>query len=215
MPAGQLITLPVRIVARRSNAECHDITSAGLDASSADCDTLSYHLPTDACSRLSFTIRVHALTSAGDRVSEAIETSFRCRRITEPFVFTFLDHDGSVASTGVTAPLGQYASNRRSLPITLSLHGTGVSGQSQAEAYKYKTGNEKDYTFGVVDSWLITPDRHGAHNWEYTGHFTAMSAVAAFSQSLNSAATLALGHLGSSFGVGYGNSDLLSRSDHR
>ncbi len=32
--------------------------------------------------------------------------------------------------------------------------------------------SDADYTFGVLGMWLVAPDRHGAHNWEYTGHWT-------------------------------------------
>lgn len=204
-----MIALPVRVIATRGEADCRDVDSSGIASSNSNCDKYRYSIPPSVCSKLSFTLSVRGVTEVGHSLVASVDTSFRCRTIDEPFVFTFLDHDGSVSSTGVTAPLGQHMSGIATLPITLSLHGTGVSGQSQAEAYKYKTGNEKHYTFGIADSWLLTPDRHGAHNWEYTGHYTAMSAVAAFSQSLS--ASVPLLDQRSCAGTGYGNSGFVAR----
>ena len=65
------------------------------------------------------------------------------------------------------------------MPILLSLHGTGISPQDQADSYKHIPKGESDYAFGVTGYWLCAPDRHGAHNWEHTGHLTALAAAEA------------------------------------
>jgi uncharacterized protein (DUF1786 family) len=62
-------------------------------------------------------------------------------------------------------------------PILLTLHGTGLSAGSQADAYKMMvSGVSDEYAFGVEGCYVIAPTRHGAHNWEAIG---ALSAIAA------------------------------------
>lgn len=39
-----------------------------------------------------------------------------------------------------------------------------------------KKSEDPAYTFGVEGYWVLAPDRHGAHNWEYTGHWTVSTA---------------------------------------
>ncbi|ELU12464.1 hypothetical protein CAPTEDRAFT_191936 [Capitella teleta] len=74
----------------------------------------------------------------------------------ESFLFTFVDHDGSVQHAAAIEP-----NVRCSLcPVVLSLHGTTVSPQNQADSYKRMEGG-----------------RHGAHNWEGPGLLTAITAV--------------------------------------
>ena len=68
----------------------------------------------------------------------------------------------------------------RLCPVVLSLHGTGVDVQMQADSYKFKDRGAKDsqpYIFGVQNAWLIAATRGGAHNWEYTGHLAALKAL--------------------------------------
>jgi len=64
------------------------------------------------------------------------------------------------------------------VPVLLSLHGTSISPESQADSYKRKDDpGAPDYTFGVAGLWVVAPSRHGAHNWEHTGHLTALAAT--------------------------------------
>lgn len=58
-------------------------------------------------------------------------------------------------------------------PTLLTMHGTGISSSSQADAYKMMIGKQKEYTFGVHNYWIIAPTRKGAHNWESIGELTA------------------------------------------
>lgn len=47
-------------------------------------------------------------------------------------------------------------------PVLLSLHGTGISHRSQADAYKVKQDNKpvgEDFKFGVEGFWVVAPDR--------------------------------------------------------
>lgn len=53
-----------------------------------------------------------------------------------------------------------------SFPALLTLHGTGLTGSNQADAYKMMPPGSQDYVFGVEGLWLVAPSRHGAHNWE-------------------------------------------------
>ena len=53
--------------------------------------------------------------------------------------------------------------------VMLALHGSGVSADSQADAFKWMPPGESEYLFGADKHWVIAPSRHGAHNWEYTG----------------------------------------------
>lgn len=40
------------------------------------------------------------------------------------------------------------------------------------------------YTFGVFGYWVVAGDRHGAHNWEATGLWSAETAVTALRQAI-------------------------------
>ena len=67
-------------------------------------------------------------------------------------------------------------------PVLLSLHGTGTSAISQADAYKVKRSSGKDgkeFEFGINGLWVIAPSRHGAHNWEAVGEVSARASVSA------------------------------------
>jgi len=62
-------------------------------------------------------------------------------------------------------------------PGILSLHGTGISAYSQADAYKVMPPSMSEYIFGVKAYWIVAPDRHGAHNWEAIGDLSARSSL--------------------------------------
>lgn len=131
--SGQLLGLPVHITVKTPSIACNDITASG-DAAQTGCPSL---IPVNSCP-LSFTLTVSGVDGAGTRVvSLPLQVELRCRSVQEPFVFTFIDHDGSVSSAAAVAPLGAASSAPSAgLPVLLSVHGTGVSAQAQAEAYK-------------------------------------------------------------------------------
>ena len=81
----------------------------------------------------------HSRGGSHSVASQWVTTHLRCRAAHETFIFTFLDHDGSVQHAAATAPLSpepRAAPDTMSAPVFLTLHGTGVSAQSQADAYK-------------------------------------------------------------------------------
>lgn len=55
---------------------------------------------------------------------ETLALVFRCRRSDESFLFTFLDHDGSVQQAAAVKPLKPCA--LLNCPVMLTLHGTGT-----------------------------------------------------------------------------------------
>ena len=112
----------------------------------------------------------------------------------ESFLFSYEDHDGSISIAAAVPPMRSRGvssskecahgnSYSRLCPVVLSLHGTGVDVQMQADSYKFKDRGAKDsqpYIFGVQNAWLIAATRGGAHNWEYTGHLAALKALSLF-----------------------------------
>ena len=123
--------------------------------------------------------------------TEPISISLRCRMKNESFLFSYEDHDGSISIAAAVPPMrsrnvssskecAHGNSYSRLCPVVLSLHGTGVDVQMQADSYKFKDKGAKDsqpYIFGVQNAWLIAATRGGAHNWEYTGHLAALKAL--------------------------------------
>jgi dienelactone hydrolase len=109
----------------------------------------------------------------------------RCRKSRgESFVITFIDRDGSVSYAGAIAPPSACVSPddqlapKRTCPILVASHGTGVTPASMADAFKHKPKNtDKDFTFGVRGAWVLTPSRHGAHNHEGIGAATIDAAI--------------------------------------
>lgn len=104
---------------------------------------------------------------------QKLALNLRCRKLGESFLLTFLDHDGSIQQGAAIAPLKGCLSS--SCPVLLTLHGTTVPPQNQADSYKRMEG--KKWVFGVEHLWLLAPTRHGAHNWEGPGELTAMTAL--------------------------------------
>lgn len=138
---GQLIALPLRIRLRPRDA-CYLNVHPDTDAHVEHCDDMHWSttMTTDVCPARAH-ITVNAVDENGVNVASApILLELRCRKALEPFVFTFLDHDGSISSAAVVLPLyskrSAALSPLASVPVVLSLHGTGVSAQAQAEAYK-------------------------------------------------------------------------------
>jgi hypothetical protein len=88
--------------------------------------------------KLRLEVRVHATVNtrpAAEQWSNSVALELECRKRRDSFRYTFIDHDGSVAEAAAVAPwgAGAHAANT-SLPIVLSLHGTGVSARSQADS---------------------------------------------------------------------------------
>ena len=120
-------------------------------------------------------VRVVVQPSMGE--SREFPVQLSCRRRTQSFLISYLDHDHSVVQAAVVLP--QPSTRLRGpYPVLLTLHGTGISPSNQADAYKFKPDvagqHQREYTFGVTGYWVVAPSRHGAHNWEGVGGLTAM-----------------------------------------
>ena len=90
--------------------------------------------------------------------SESVQSTsinLRCRKRDQSFLFTFLDHDGSVQHGAVIAPRGECDLN--TCPIVLTLHGTTVPPQNQADSYKYMENGI--FIFGFEKAWVLAPTR--------------------------------------------------------
>lgn len=109
--------------------------------------------------------------------------ALRCRTAEQSATLSFMDHDGSVAAASVVLPLPLPGQPRgtpaRPSPVLLTLHGTGVTGGGQADAYKTKSPGAAEYEFGVAGMWVLAPDRFGAHNWQGWGLHSAFAALQA------------------------------------
>ncbi|GAB1609702.1 uncharacterized secreted protein ARB_06907-like [Argonauta hians] len=126
---------------------------------------------TNGCHSTGIDLVLEISTSEGSMESAPI--NLRCRKINQSFLFSFIDHDGSVQQGAAIAPTSKCALNL--CPVLLTLHGTSVPAQNQADSYKRMVG--KDFKFGFDRIWLLAPTRHGAHNWEGPGALTAMTAL--------------------------------------
>ncbi|XP_067681590.1 uncharacterized protein [Haliotis asinina] len=126
-------------------------------------------------------VEIAVSTSEGE---ENFPLNIRCRKAGESFLFTFLDHDGSVQHGAAVQPIRSCRGHL--CPVVLSLHGTTVPPQNQADSYKKMVG--KEFEFGVEHAWLVAPTRHGAHNWEGPGALTAMSAMLAVTDIVHTSA---------------------------
>ncbi|XP_071799863.1 uncharacterized protein [Asterias amurensis] len=117
------------------------------------------------------------VSSAGSG-SQQTTVTLRCRKTAESFIFTFIDHDGSIQHAAAIRPLMDCPGAM--CPVLLTLHGTGVGAQNQADSYKQmKDGN---WIFGLENAWVLAPTRHGAHNWEGPGALTAMTSLQTLQQ---------------------------------
>jgi hypothetical protein len=143
-------------------------------------------LPPDAVCPVRLTLQLSG--SLGARPAAVLGNAsleLRCRRGNESFLFTYVCHDGSVQRAGIITPRGPRPPPPTAAPVLLTFHGTGVSAGAQADAYKLKeTPADADYAFGVEGYWIVAADRHGAHNWEYTGMWGAMAGLRAWSDAL-------------------------------
>ena len=91
-----------------------------------------------ACA-LRISVRVGASTSPSGATlwSEPKALEFECRKRIDSFRYTFIDHDGSVSEAAAVAPWGEELEGvSSSVPIVLTLHGTGVPARNQADSFK-------------------------------------------------------------------------------
>ena len=109
----------------------------------------------------------------------------RCRRRRQSFQFTFVDYDGSLQLAAAIAPQ-RPAGGGRSAGVLVSLSGTSISAQNQADSHKHMPRGASDYVFGYERLWLLAPNRHGAHNWDAVGLRSVRSALAALARLVNS-----------------------------
>lgn len=72
----------------------------------------------DRCSDVKMVLRIS--TNKGQ--DQKLTINLRCRKLSESFLFTFIDHDGSVQHAAAIAPLKGCASGI--CPVLLTLHGT-------------------------------------------------------------------------------------------
>lgn len=104
----------------------------------------------NSCSKVDLTLAI--VTSLG---STEHTVTFRCRKIHESFLFTFVDHDGSLQHGAAIQPLEPCQGNL--CPVVLTLHGTTVPPQNQADSYKRLV--EDDFLFGLEKAWILAPTR--------------------------------------------------------
>ena len=114
--------------------------------------TVTNEFVLSSCSQLQLTIKVS--TSEGSRSREII---LRCRTTSQSFLFTFLDHDGSVQHAAAVAPVNPCEGETEVCPVVLTLHGTTVPPQNQADSYKRMINNE--FVFGFSSAWVLAPTR--------------------------------------------------------
>ena len=117
-----------------------------------------------------------------DDATVMVPITLRCRHLQQSFLFSFWDHDGTVAIAAAIAPrlACSAAAPAVGCAVLLSHSGVGATPSSQADSHKYKPReSDPDYTFGFDRSWILAPERAGAHNWEGQGHLNALTALEA------------------------------------
>ena len=104
------------------------------------------------CNDVQLLIKVS--TSEG---SKSQQITLRCRSLSQSFLFTFLDHDGSVQHAAAIAPSKTCEGDVDDCPVVLTLHGTTVPPQNQADSYKRMISSE--FVFGFSSAWVLAPTR--------------------------------------------------------
>ena len=134
---------------------------------------------------LQFTLRMSANEMSGEddvvaSVVASVVVRLRCRKSDQSQLMTFMSHDGTVASAAFLRPRDYNSCRQTGCPVVLALSGVGVTPSNMADAFKYKTSEkETDYIFGLQHAFILAPERDGAHNFEGTGHKTAISSLLA------------------------------------
>ena len=127
---GQIFAVPVKLISSGSKviSQCTDTDDA----------------------ELYFNIKF--LTSSG---IQTVPIALRCRKFRQSFLFTFVDHDGSIQHAAAIPPLKDCSGGL--CPTLLTLHGTTISPQNQADSYKQMVDSE--FQFGSQYAWLLAPTR--------------------------------------------------------
>jgi S-formylglutathione hydrolase FrmB len=199
---GQALIVPVRLFTTPKSEGVGDGGSSGVWA---------YDAPGDgAC----LNVGVRVGDSKG--VVQPLQIGLRCRTMAQSFVITYIDHDSSVASAAAVRPWEE-CPEPVGCPVLLSLSGVGVNEMNQADSHKHipkgeqhatpqnrcshenaqtdissaAAGGGKEFVFGYKAAWVLAPQRDGAHNWEGTGHQTAVQSIRALDVLANSRANQA------------------------
>ena len=174
--AGQVMTVPLELY---TSTESPTTPAPSWQGLLVPCNTPS---PSPALQLVIHTTTEHPSPPA----PLTLPLHFTCRSLTQSFLLSYLDHDGSIAEAAVLLPLRAHhelkhtrppPAQGEAYPALLSLHGTGIPPLSQADAYKHMPLGHSAYEFGVRDFWVIAPSRHGAHNWEGVGGLSARTAL--------------------------------------
>ena len=113
----------------------------------------AFVLPSCSGSQVQLSIKVS--TSEGSKSHQIV---LRCRTTSQSFLFTFVDHDGSVQHAAAIAPSDRCDGDVGGVcPVVLTLHGTTVPPQNQADSYKRMINNE--FVFGFSSAWVLAPTR--------------------------------------------------------
>lgn len=154
------------IAASSSNVQRHSAQEESVTLAAGQAASIPFRFKAHVVTKVArcpLTFSIIATLDGDDNASRrsrlTIPVSLRCRTTRQSFVFSFLDHDGSVSSAAAIAPLERTTRKtgkaRRKMsseaegpscldrgasgcPVMLSLHGTGVSAVRQADSYKYK-----------------------------------------------------------------------------
>ena len=119
---GQVLIVPVRLF---TTPKSEGVGDGGVGGAWAD------DAPGDgAC----FNVGLRVVDSKG--VAQSLQIGLRCRKMTQSFVITYIDHDSSVASAAAVRPW-EKCPEPAGCPVLLSLSGVGVNEMNQADSHKY------------------------------------------------------------------------------
>ena len=144
--------LDIELIGKNEEIAAGQIFPVSLKLSSSDTKVISHCTNTDDAVDLSFNLKV--TTSAG---VQSVQIALRCRKFRQSFLFTFVDHDGSIQHAAAVPPLQDFPGGL--CPTLLTLHGTTISPQNQADSYKQMVNGE--FQFGSQFAWLLAPTRYG------------------------------------------------------
>eukprot|EP01051_Picozoa_sp_SAG22_P012721 SAG22_NODE_1349_length_4655_cov_6.900132_5_plen_199_part_00 len=114
----------------------------------------------EKCSSFTVTVSGVGAESGARLTAPPVVVWLRCRRADQPFLFTFVDHDGSVAHAGAIKPRAA-ACPAGGCAVYLSMAGVGVKPLGQAESHKAMAKGETEFAFGYKKMWVLAPERDG------------------------------------------------------
>ena len=76
------------------------------------------------CTKSSMYITLKLISHTSDFKNNDVTIQIRCRSSTQSFLFTFLDHDGSIQHAAAVLPLKKCLTKK--CPVVLTNHGTGM-----------------------------------------------------------------------------------------